>query len=207
MTVFAHRLNVRAKLVSDWERGVKRPSEPSLKLLSLAPAKALDAIAGPVSDLRPFSRSIDVDDPPLDIIETHAFKQVEALRRNDRHIHIGEIEYLAIADKPAELPVHRAEQELRRAIFAILPTAISEAGNFRWRRAHMIAKTPDIARHPVGDREGLGSYNRHIPPRQCGSSALLLVQRHGQSDVPCEVRRLASGLPATLPLHSSPKIG
>jgi putative transcriptional regulator len=43
--VFAHFLNVGAKLVSDWERGVKRPSGPSLKLLALVRAKGLDAIA------------------------------------------------------------------------------------------------------------------------------------------------------------------
>ena len=43
--VLARHLNVGAKLVSDWERGVKRPSGPSLKLLVLARAKGLDAIA------------------------------------------------------------------------------------------------------------------------------------------------------------------
>jgi putative transcriptional regulator len=43
--VFAHHLNVRTKLVSDWERGVRRPSGPSLKLLALVRAKGLDAIA------------------------------------------------------------------------------------------------------------------------------------------------------------------
>jgi putative transcriptional regulator len=43
--VLAHHLNVRTKLVSDWERGLKRPSGPSLKLLSLVKAKGLDAIA------------------------------------------------------------------------------------------------------------------------------------------------------------------
>lgn len=43
--VFAHHLNVRAKLVSDWECGVKRPSGPSLKLLALVRAKGLDSIA------------------------------------------------------------------------------------------------------------------------------------------------------------------
>jgi putative transcriptional regulator len=43
-TVFAHYLNVRPKLVSEWERGEKRPSGPSLKLLSLVKAKGLDAI-------------------------------------------------------------------------------------------------------------------------------------------------------------------
>jgi putative transcriptional regulator len=43
--VLARHLNVGPKLVSDWERGVKRPSGPSLKLLVLARAKGLDAIA------------------------------------------------------------------------------------------------------------------------------------------------------------------
>jgi putative transcriptional regulator len=43
--VFAHHLNVRTKLVSDWECGVKRPSGPSLKLLALVRMKGLDAIA------------------------------------------------------------------------------------------------------------------------------------------------------------------
>ncbi len=43
--VLAHHLNVGTKLVSDWERGVKRPSGPSLKLLALIRAKGLDAIA------------------------------------------------------------------------------------------------------------------------------------------------------------------
>jgi len=43
--IFAHHLNVRTKLVSDWERGIKRPSGPSLKLLALVRAKGLDAIA------------------------------------------------------------------------------------------------------------------------------------------------------------------
>ena len=43
--VLARHLNVGTKLVSDWERGVKRPSGPSLKLLVLAHVKGLDAIA------------------------------------------------------------------------------------------------------------------------------------------------------------------
>src|SRR6266545_6583461 len=44
-SVFAHYLNVRPKLVSEWERGEKRPSGPSLKLLAIVRAKGLDAIA------------------------------------------------------------------------------------------------------------------------------------------------------------------
>ncbi|HXG79456.1 MAG TPA: DNA-binding transcriptional regulator [Methyloceanibacter sp.] len=43
--VFAQYLNVRPKLVSEWERGDKKPSGPSLKLLSIVKAKGLDAIA------------------------------------------------------------------------------------------------------------------------------------------------------------------
>ena len=43
--VLARHLNVRTKLVSDWERGVKHPSGPSLKLLTLVRSKGLDAIA------------------------------------------------------------------------------------------------------------------------------------------------------------------
>ena len=44
-TVFAHYLNVTPNLVSQWERGDKRPSGTSLKLLALVKAKGLDAIA------------------------------------------------------------------------------------------------------------------------------------------------------------------
>ena len=43
--VFAAFLNVRTKLVSEWERGEKKPSGPSLKLLSLIKTKGLEAIA------------------------------------------------------------------------------------------------------------------------------------------------------------------
>jgi len=43
--VFSHYLNVPTTLVSQWERGEKRPSGPSLKLLSLVKHKGLDAIA------------------------------------------------------------------------------------------------------------------------------------------------------------------
>ena len=44
-SVFAHYLNVKPKLVSEWERGEKRPGGPSLKLLSIVKAKGLGAIA------------------------------------------------------------------------------------------------------------------------------------------------------------------
>ena len=43
--VFAKFLNVRPGLVSQWERGEKKPSGPSLKLLTLIKAKGLDAVA------------------------------------------------------------------------------------------------------------------------------------------------------------------
>jgi putative transcriptional regulator len=43
--VLARHINVGAKLVSDWERGAKKPSGPSLKLLTLVRSKGLDAIA------------------------------------------------------------------------------------------------------------------------------------------------------------------
>jgi len=43
--VFAKFLNVRPGLVSQWERGEKKPSGPSLKLLALIKAKGLDAVA------------------------------------------------------------------------------------------------------------------------------------------------------------------
>ena len=42
--VLAHHLNVGARLVSDWERGVKRPSGPSLKLLSIIKSKGIAAL-------------------------------------------------------------------------------------------------------------------------------------------------------------------
>jgi putative transcriptional regulator len=43
--VFARFLNVRPGLVSQWERGEKKPSGPSLKLLALIKVKGLDAVA------------------------------------------------------------------------------------------------------------------------------------------------------------------
>ena len=43
-SVFAKVLNVTTSLVSQWERGEKKPSGPSLKLLSLARRKGIDAI-------------------------------------------------------------------------------------------------------------------------------------------------------------------
>ena len=43
-TVFALTLNVTPSLVSQWERGEKKPSGPSLKLLNLADKKGVTAI-------------------------------------------------------------------------------------------------------------------------------------------------------------------
>jgi putative transcriptional regulator len=42
--VFARYLNVSKNLVSDWERGVKRPGGPALRLLAIVKAKGLGAI-------------------------------------------------------------------------------------------------------------------------------------------------------------------
>lgn len=44
-TVFANYLNVTPNLVSKWERGEKRPSGPTLKLLSLVEKHGLRAVA------------------------------------------------------------------------------------------------------------------------------------------------------------------
>jgi putative transcriptional regulator len=43
--VFARYLNVSKNLVSDWERGVKRPGGPALRLLTVVQKKGLQAIA------------------------------------------------------------------------------------------------------------------------------------------------------------------
>jgi putative transcriptional regulator len=43
--VFARYLNVSKNLVSDWERGVKRPGGPALRLLTIVEKKGLQAIA------------------------------------------------------------------------------------------------------------------------------------------------------------------
>ncbi len=43
-SIFAAALNVPTSLVSQWERGEKRPSGPSLKLLALVKHKGIDAI-------------------------------------------------------------------------------------------------------------------------------------------------------------------
>ncbi|HWT13124.1 MAG TPA: DNA-binding transcriptional regulator [Allosphingosinicella sp.] len=43
--VFARYLNVSKNLVSDWERGAKRPGGPALRLLTIVRQKGLGAIA------------------------------------------------------------------------------------------------------------------------------------------------------------------
>jgi len=43
--VFARYLNVSRNLVSDWERGVKKPGGPALRLLTVIQKKGLEAIA------------------------------------------------------------------------------------------------------------------------------------------------------------------
>lgn len=42
--VFARYLNVSRNLVSDWERGVKRPGGPALRLLTIVRNRGLEAI-------------------------------------------------------------------------------------------------------------------------------------------------------------------
>lgn len=44
-SVFARYLNVSKNLVSDWERGVKKPGGPALRLLTVIQKKGLMAIA------------------------------------------------------------------------------------------------------------------------------------------------------------------
>ena len=43
--VFARYLNVSKNLVSDWERGIKKPSGPALRLLTVIQHKGLMSIA------------------------------------------------------------------------------------------------------------------------------------------------------------------
>ena len=43
--VFARYLNVSKNLVSDWERGIKRPGGPALRLLTVIGKKGIQAIA------------------------------------------------------------------------------------------------------------------------------------------------------------------
>ena len=44
-SVFARYLNVSKNLVSDWERGVKKPGGPAMRLLTVIQKKGLEAIA------------------------------------------------------------------------------------------------------------------------------------------------------------------
>lgn len=44
-SVFAHYLNISKDAVSQWERGIKKPTGTSLKLLSLVARKGIVAIA------------------------------------------------------------------------------------------------------------------------------------------------------------------
>lgn len=43
--VFARYLNVSKNLISDWERGKKRPGGPALRSLSIIQRKGLEAVA------------------------------------------------------------------------------------------------------------------------------------------------------------------
>ena len=43
--VFARYLNVSKNLVSDWERGVKKPGGPALRLLTVIQKKGLQAVS------------------------------------------------------------------------------------------------------------------------------------------------------------------
>lgn len=43
--VFVRYLNVSKGLVSDWERGIKKPGGPALRLLTVVQKKGLQAIA------------------------------------------------------------------------------------------------------------------------------------------------------------------
>ncbi|CAM5544349.1 hypothetical protein TMEC54S_00452 [Thauera mechernichensis] len=43
--VFARYLNVSKNLISDWERGVKKPGEPALRLLTVVKKNGIQAIA------------------------------------------------------------------------------------------------------------------------------------------------------------------
>lgn len=43
--VFARYLNVSKNLISDWERGVKRPGGPALRLLTVIEKKGIQAIS------------------------------------------------------------------------------------------------------------------------------------------------------------------
>jgi len=42
--IFAMYLNVTRNIISDWERGVKKPGGPALRLLSIVQKKGLDSL-------------------------------------------------------------------------------------------------------------------------------------------------------------------
>ncbi|MFZ7233432.1 helix-turn-helix domain-containing protein [Avibacterium avium] len=44
-TVFAHYLNVSKNMISEWERGVKKPSGTALKLLNLVQRRGIEILA------------------------------------------------------------------------------------------------------------------------------------------------------------------
>ncbi|MFZ7198024.1 helix-turn-helix domain-containing protein [Avibacterium avium] len=44
-TVFAHYLNVSKNMISEWERGVKKPSGAALKLLNLVQRRGIEILA------------------------------------------------------------------------------------------------------------------------------------------------------------------
>lgn len=43
--VFARYLNVSKNLISDWERGIKKPGGPALRLLTVVEKKGIQALA------------------------------------------------------------------------------------------------------------------------------------------------------------------
>jgi putative transcriptional regulator len=43
--VFATYLNVSKNLISDWERGIRKPGGPALRLLGIVQKRGLDALA------------------------------------------------------------------------------------------------------------------------------------------------------------------
>ena len=43
--VFARYMNVSKNLVSDWERGIKKPGEPALRLLTVVKKNGIQSIA------------------------------------------------------------------------------------------------------------------------------------------------------------------
>lgn len=56
--VFALYLNVSKNLVSDWERGVKKPGGPALRLLTVVEKNGIQAIARPSGQILESPREI-----------------------------------------------------------------------------------------------------------------------------------------------------